>query len=199
MKNLITSATDTRIKNSNAGVNDLVWLYRQKTVIFMHLISMAIALLVPIDAISSFSFLGRVVDGVLSVIPMGRNFSVKSSFPELVQIYSAAMIFFIPPLIAFHFRLPGLVEMKKRTLKIMGESKAKILLIRFLLIFIVTSLLVVLFFVKGSEFSLAPFLTSKFFLGAVGPVIFCIFPALMICLFFVVLDVLNKFWRNKNV
>ncbi len=145
MKNLITSATDTRIKNSNAGVNDLVWLYRQKTVIFMHLISMAIALLVPIDAISSFSFLGRVVDGVLSVIPMGRNFSVKSSFPELVQIYSAAMIFFIPPLIAFHFRLPGLVEMKKRMLKIMSESKAKILLIHFLLIFIVTSLLVVLF------------------------------------------------------
>ena len=187
------------MKNSTNGVADIVWLYRQKTVIVMHLISMAIALLVPIDVISSSAFLGHVVDGVLSVIPMGRNFSVKSSFPELVKIHSVAMFFFIPSLIALHFKLPELHETKKRLLQLTKSSKGKFLLIHFIPVFIFFGGINYLFIVEGSDFKSAPFLTSRFFLGSIGPIIFCVVPASMICLFFVVLDVLNKFWRSERV
>lgn len=187
------------MKNSDNGVDDIIWLYRQKTVIFMHVIGMAIAFLMPIDKISDGTFIASFVDSVLNVIPMGRNFSFKSTFPDLVKFYSVVMMFFVPSIIVLHFKLPGLPETKKRMLKIMGESKSKTILIHFLLVFILVGLLNILFIVKGSEFAIAPFLTSKFFLGAVGPIIFCILPASMICLFFVVIDVLNKFWRNKDV
>ncbi len=196
MKNLITSATDTRIKNLNASVNDLVWLYRQKTVIFMHLVGMAIALLTPIEEISSGTFIERVVDGVLNVIPMGRNFSVRSTFPELVRLQAAVMTFFIPAILSLYLSSPEFVETKIRMLRIMKSSKTKSLLIHFLPFFAIGCLLSHIFWVEGTEFAVAPFLSSRFFLGVFGPIIFCLAPSGMICGIFVTFIVLFKFWRG---
>jgi hypothetical protein len=196
MKNLITSATDTRIKTSNAGVNDLVWLYRQKTIIFMHLVGMAIALLTPIEEISSGTFISHVVDGVLNVIPMGRNFSVRSTFPELVRLQAAVMTFFIPIVISIYFKCPEFKNSQMRIFMIVKNSRSKLIFLHFYLIFIPIYFIADVFFAEGTEFAIAPFLSGKFFLGAFGPIIFGMFPAITVCLFFMIFLVLIKFWRG---
>ena len=187
------------MKNSDHGVADIIWLYRQKTVIFMHVIGMAIAFLMPIEKISEGTFIASVVDGVLNVVPMGKNFSVKSTIPELVRLQAAVMVFFMPSIIILYFSSPEFIETKKRMLKIMRASKKKLLLIHFLPILSLACFLNYLIFVEGAEFAIAPFLTSRFFLGALGPIMFCIVPCGMICSFFVTSNVIFKFWRGINV
>lgn len=187
------------MKNSKSTMDDLIWLYRQKTVIFMHAIGMAIALLIPIDAISSGTFIASVVDRVLNVIPMGRNFSVRSKMPELVQLQAAAMVFFIPILIAVYLKCPDFQESQDRMLKIIRNSKSKLIFVHFVLIFIPINFVACVFFAEGTEFAVAPYLSNKFFLGAIGPIFFAMLPAVTVCTFFIVFLVLVKFWRKENV
>jgi hypothetical protein len=185
-------------ENTDISESDLVWLYRQKIVIFMHVTGMAIALFAPIDQISSGTFIASIVDGVLNVIPMGRNFSVRSNIPELVRLQAAVMVFFMPILIAIYMKCPDFNESQKRMLLIIKKSKAKLILVHSLIIIIPIIFTVFVFFAKGTEFAIAPFLTSKFFLGLLGPIVFSMAPAVTICLLFIIFLVLLKFWSEKN-
>jgi hypothetical protein len=186
-------------ENTDISESDIVWLYRQKIVIFMHVIGMAIALLAPIDQISSGTFIASIVDGVLNVIPMGRNFSVRSNIPELVRLQAAVMVFYIPILISVYLKCPDFKGAQRRMLKIIAKSKIKLCFLHAYFIFVAASLFICLFVVEGTEFATFPFLTSRFFLGVFGPVIFALTPAFTTCWFFIIFLVLIKFWRNEDV
>lgn len=146
----------------------------------IHLLGAIMALVVPANVLTEVPLLKSFVYFIAQFLPVVINFSIKSSFPELMQLCTATLLLTVPYWIYIYLKWPGMVDADVEMLQRFRASWKYRLLLGFCLIFGLPGLINYLFFVVGKDFHLAPFQSSRLALALFGPVMFCWGPTAMV-------------------
>jgi uncharacterized membrane protein YidH (DUF202 family) len=162
--------SNTQKKLERTPGNDLLWMFKQKQLIAVFLLSALVALLVPEDVLRQHSWLATSVNAFEAVIPMGANFAVHSKFPELSRFYGALMLLCVPIWVWTWFRWPDLELLQQRNVARMRENWWVVLATVLCVALMAAGWIVGVFLVEFRQFNVTPIQTSKLALAIYGPI-----------------------------
>lgn len=136
-----------------------------------------VALVLPNDVLGRFLFLEQIIDFLASLFPIIDNFSQRSAFPEIMRLEIALMLMCAPYLAYLWMQWPGSATNRSEMLGRIRQSSLRLLAFYLLILLLPITAYIFLFLVRGSDFQMLPFQSSRLLLAIIGPVLFAVVPA----------------------
>ena len=171
--------------------------YRKRSILGLHLLGALIAFLAPLDVLSQSAAAKALVDAVSSVVPLPVNFTKHSAFPQLQQLYGAAMLISAPWWLWVWLRGPYQEKQVQRMReRAQGRVSVQLILIFFTLAAPFATYLY-LYWVTPTDFHLVPFQSERWALAIFGPIFYCWAPVAPLVLAISSIVVLRRIWGGK--
>jgi hypothetical protein len=176
---------------------DIIWLYRQPMIVTIHILGGVLALMASEDVLSSTPWLREIVSFMSTWVPIISNSARYSSFPEVTQLYGAAMLSTSPYWLYVSLQWPDWEKSVTLMLETATSTASKIIMLHILPVIALLGLYVYFFKVGLTDLTIAPFHHSRWALAMVGPVFYCWTVSGGYAAVVVPTSALIRFWKDK--